>query len=78
MFHRRSLDLAARYHDVHARPGQVILTVVKRKDLEDGSVPAKDREKHFPLTTDEQNLRMVELMSLGVDLPQEKLLALLR
>lgn len=55
----------------------MILTVVKRKDLEDG-VPAKDREKHFPLSTDEQNLRMVELMSLGVDLPQEKLLALLR
>lgn len=51
--------------------------MVARQDLDDG-IGAAERSKSLPLSEEDRNLRMGELLSLGVDLPKDRLLILLR
>lgn len=72
---------------------KVVSKVVGRKDLDQGmsgrvvggrgagrdaKVKGKANDPYACLPVDEQNIRMAELQSLGVDLSKEKLLLLLR
>lgn len=56
---------------------QVVSSVVARQDLKDG-IGEPERTRSFPLSEEGQNLRMAELLSLGVDLPNDRLVKLLR
>lgn len=59
------------------RATQVVVKVVGRMNLGD-NLPPEESEAVCPLSREDRDLRLAELMSLGVELPREKLVALLR